>query len=181
MWSIDIHLPVPGNIILFVHVGWAANVTRQNVLMVDSHSFLYKPVTWGAQLPAGGSIDYGLPFFHHHVGLRLFQPTISTSTSTQGEQTKNDFTHGGNYHDQQYAKPFEEKRWPLRWMWLSYGNRIGFRLQHTDNYRISDIVAFGSCGYEEGANGHSERNASDIPAAICTNNVCIHSSESFRK
>jgi hypothetical protein len=31
------------------------------------------PYRWGASLTAGGGLDYNLPFFHHHLGLRLFQ------------------------------------------------------------------------------------------------------------
>ncbi|MGC8548611.1 MAG: OmpA family protein [Acidobacteriaceae bacterium] len=31
------------------------------------------PYTWGPALTIGGGIDYGLPFFHHHLSLRLFQ------------------------------------------------------------------------------------------------------------
>jgi hypothetical protein len=29
--------------------------------------------TWGRQLTLGGGVDYSLPYFHHHLGLRLFQ------------------------------------------------------------------------------------------------------------
>jgi hypothetical protein len=31
------------------------------------------PYTWGVGLVAGGGMDYDLPFFNHHLGLRLFQ------------------------------------------------------------------------------------------------------------
>ncbi len=31
------------------------------------------PYTWGPALTVGGGLDYGLPFFHHHLSLRLFQ------------------------------------------------------------------------------------------------------------
>ena len=31
------------------------------------------PYRWGTSLTAGGGLDYNLPFFHHHLGLRLFQ------------------------------------------------------------------------------------------------------------
>lgn len=91
MWSINFRLRVPGNIRPFVNVGWVANATGQSVLMVDGHTFLYKPVTWGAQLPEGGRIDYGLPFFHYRVGLRLLghsKPTVATSTSTPTSKPK---------------------------------------------------------------------------------------------
>ncbi len=58
------------------------------------------PYRWGTALTAGGGLDYNLPFFHHHLGLRLFQvdyqymhasfgpvnsftdPNASTGTST---------------------------------------------------------------------------------------------------
>lgn len=33
----------------------------------------YNPYTWGTGLMAGGGMDYDLPFFHHHLGLRLFE------------------------------------------------------------------------------------------------------------
>ena len=29
--------------------------------------------TWGRQITLGGGVDYALPYFHHHLGLRLFQ------------------------------------------------------------------------------------------------------------
>ena len=31
------------------------------------------PYTWGPAITVGGGLDYGLPFFDHHLGLRLFQ------------------------------------------------------------------------------------------------------------
>ena len=31
------------------------------------------PYTWGPALTVGGGLDYGLPFFDHHLALRLFQ------------------------------------------------------------------------------------------------------------
>ena len=31
------------------------------------------PYTWGPALTAGGGLDYNLPWFNHHIGLRLFQ------------------------------------------------------------------------------------------------------------
>ncbi len=33
----------------------------------------YNPYTWGTGLMAGGGMDYQLPFFHNHLGLRLFE------------------------------------------------------------------------------------------------------------
>jgi hypothetical protein len=32
-----------------------------------------EPYTWGPALTVGGGMDYDLPFFSHHIGLRLFQ------------------------------------------------------------------------------------------------------------
>lgn len=34
---------------------------------------VYHPYTWGPALTVGGGLDYDLPFFDHHLGLRLFQ------------------------------------------------------------------------------------------------------------
>jgi hypothetical protein len=31
------------------------------------------PETWGVVLTAGGGMDYGTPFFHHHLAIRVFQ------------------------------------------------------------------------------------------------------------
>ncbi|MBW4037615.1 MAG: porin family protein [Acidobacteria bacterium] len=33
----------------------------------------YNPYQWGVGLAAGGGMDYDLPFFNHHLGLRLFE------------------------------------------------------------------------------------------------------------
>jgi len=33
----------------------------------------YNPYTWGVGLVAGGGMDYDLPFFNHHLGIRLFE------------------------------------------------------------------------------------------------------------
>jgi hypothetical protein len=33
----------------------------------------YNPYQWGVGLIAGGGMDYDLPFFNHHLGLRLFE------------------------------------------------------------------------------------------------------------
>jgi hypothetical protein len=35
--------------------------------------FAAHPYTWGPALTVGGGLDYGLPFFDHHLALRLFQ------------------------------------------------------------------------------------------------------------
>jgi hypothetical protein len=34
---------------------------------------VHEPYTWGPALTVGGGMDYDLPFFDHHIGLRLFQ------------------------------------------------------------------------------------------------------------
>ncbi len=33
----------------------------------------YHPYTWGPALTVGGGLDYGLPYFDHHLAIRLFQ------------------------------------------------------------------------------------------------------------
>ena len=33
----------------------------------------YHPYTWGPAITVGGGLDYGLPWFDHHLALRLFQ------------------------------------------------------------------------------------------------------------
>jgi len=33
----------------------------------------HEPYVWGPGLVAGGGMDYALPFFHHHLGVRLFE------------------------------------------------------------------------------------------------------------
>jgi hypothetical protein len=35
--------------------------------------FYNEPYQWGPSLMVGGGMDYDLPFFHHHFGLRLFE------------------------------------------------------------------------------------------------------------
>ena len=53
----------------FVHalVG-AARIGGPNAEPYTAH-----PYTWGPALTVGGGLDYGLPFFDHHLSLRLFQ------------------------------------------------------------------------------------------------------------
>ena len=57
------------NIIPFVHglVG-GARFGGPNQEPITDH-----PFTWGPALEAGGGLDYSLPWFNHHLGLRLFQ------------------------------------------------------------------------------------------------------------
>ncbi len=53
----------------FVHaLAGAARIGGPN-----AEPFTYHPYTWGPALTVGGGLDYGLPFFHHHLSLRLFQ------------------------------------------------------------------------------------------------------------
>ena len=78
MWSISagpiVRFTTSYGIIPFVHaLAGAAYVTGPNVPTINSNSFQYEPATWGPQLTAGGGLDYGLPLFGHHLGLRLFQ------------------------------------------------------------------------------------------------------------
>jgi hypothetical protein len=44
-----------------------------NTTVNGYQSDFVNPYTWGTSLTAGGGMDYGLPFLHHHLGLRLFQ------------------------------------------------------------------------------------------------------------
>jgi outer membrane protein OmpA-like peptidoglycan-associated protein len=39
----------------------------------NAQPFTAHPYTWGPALTVGGGLDYGLPFFNHHLSLRLFQ------------------------------------------------------------------------------------------------------------
>lgn len=53
----------------FVHaLAGAARVGGPN-----AEPFTYHPYTWGPALTVGGGLDYALPFFNHHLSLRLFQ------------------------------------------------------------------------------------------------------------
>jgi outer membrane protein OmpA-like peptidoglycan-associated protein len=53
----------------FVHaLAGAARVGGPNAEPFTAH-----PYTWGPALTVGGGLDYDLPFFHHHLSLRLFQ------------------------------------------------------------------------------------------------------------
>ena len=53
----------------FVHaLAGAVNLGGPN-----SEPFAAHAATWGPALTAGGGLDYNLPFFNHHVALRLFQ------------------------------------------------------------------------------------------------------------
>lgn len=39
----------------------------------NDEPFTAHPYTWGPALTAGGGLDYALPWFNHHISLRLFQ------------------------------------------------------------------------------------------------------------
>jgi outer membrane protein OmpA-like peptidoglycan-associated protein len=39
----------------------------------NAEPLFYHPYTWGPALTVGGGLDYGLPWFDHHLALRLFQ------------------------------------------------------------------------------------------------------------
>lgn len=47
----------------------------------------YHVYTWGPALEAGGGLDYGLPWFHHHLSLRLFQADYEYMHVDFGPQT----------------------------------------------------------------------------------------------
>ncbi len=44
------------------------------------------PYTWGPVLTVGGGMDYGLPFFDHHLALRLFQADYEYMHASYGPQ-----------------------------------------------------------------------------------------------
>jgi hypothetical protein len=56
----------------FVHgLAGATNMLGPGAFHND-HTEL-QPATWGRQFTFGGGVDYSLPYFHHHLNLRLFQ------------------------------------------------------------------------------------------------------------
>jgi hypothetical protein len=58
-----------GGMIPFVHaLAGAARIGGPN-----AEPKVYHLYTWGPALTVGGGLDYGLPFFNHHLSLRLFQ------------------------------------------------------------------------------------------------------------
>src|SRR5579885_586896 len=61
--------PTSEGITPFVHaLAGAARVGGPNDNPISAHYW-----TWGPALTVGGGLDYNLPFFNHHVALRLFQ------------------------------------------------------------------------------------------------------------
>jgi outer membrane protein OmpA-like peptidoglycan-associated protein len=46
----------------------------------------YHPYTWGPALTVGGGVDYALPFFDHHLALRLFQADYEYMHASFGPQ-----------------------------------------------------------------------------------------------
>ena len=66
--GIIFRFPVQG-MVPFVH-GLAGGVRLGGP---NAEPFAAHPYTWGPALTAGGGLDYDLPWFDHHLGLRLFQ------------------------------------------------------------------------------------------------------------
>jgi len=62
------------NFTLFAH-GLAGGVHGSGPNQDNSGSITLssEPWTWGPGLIAGGGMDYDLPWFHHHLGIRLFE------------------------------------------------------------------------------------------------------------
>lgn len=52
----------------------------------NAEPFTYHKYTWGPALTVGGGLDYDLPFFHHHLGLRLFQADYEYIHADYGPQ-----------------------------------------------------------------------------------------------
>jgi hypothetical protein len=55
----------------------------------------YNPYTWGVGLLAGGGMDYDLPFFNHHIGLRLFEADYRYTHIDFGPADPAAFLQGG--------------------------------------------------------------------------------------
>ena len=55
----------------------------------------FNPYTWGVGLLAGGGMDYDLPFFNHHLGLRLFEADFRYTHIDFGPADAGDFLQGG--------------------------------------------------------------------------------------
>ncbi len=55
----------------------------------------YNPYTWGVGLLAGGGMDYDLPFFNHHLGLRLFEADYRYTHIDFGPANPSIFLQGG--------------------------------------------------------------------------------------
>ena len=55
----------------------------------------YNPYTWGVGLMAGGGMDYDLPFFNHHIGIRLFEADYRYTHIDFGPADPSVFLQGG--------------------------------------------------------------------------------------
>ncbi len=55
----------------------------------------YNPYQWGAGLMAGGGMDYDLPFFNHHLGLRLFEADYRYTHIDFGPANPSIYLQGG--------------------------------------------------------------------------------------
>jgi hypothetical protein len=55
----------------------------------------YNPYQWGVGLLAGGGMDYDLPFFNHHIGLRLFEADYRYTHIDFGPANAAIFLQGG--------------------------------------------------------------------------------------
>jgi hypothetical protein len=60
------------NFTLFAH-GLAGGVKLGGPNSDVPATFEHEPYRWGPGLMAGGGMDYALPFFHNHLGIRLFE------------------------------------------------------------------------------------------------------------
>jgi outer membrane protein OmpA-like peptidoglycan-associated protein len=59
---------------LFAHgLAGGAQSSGPNNTESGPAQYYAEPYQWGASLLAGGGMDYDLPWFHHHFGLRLFE------------------------------------------------------------------------------------------------------------
>ena len=55
----------------------------------------YNPYTWGVGLIAGGGMDYDLPWFNHHLGIRLFEADYRYTHIDFGPANPVAFLQGG--------------------------------------------------------------------------------------
>lgn len=69
-----------------------ARVTGANLPSIGGTGYFYNKCTWGPAITVGGGIDYQLPFFEHHLALRLFQADYQYVHESYGPATA---TSGG--------------------------------------------------------------------------------------
>jgi hypothetical protein len=55
----------------------------------------YNPYQWGVGLIAGGGMDYDLPFFNHHLGIRLFEADYRYTHIDFGPADPTQYLQGG--------------------------------------------------------------------------------------